>query len=203
MAIKYDFFEVNELNNTQGKYRARAVSNGKVSTEKLAKWISQCSGVSAAEAKGFIEILTDSIINFVEDGCKVEVGSLGYFSASVTSRLTDSPNEIRAESIRFNRLNFRASAQVKKRMANAGIERVDRPRSKRQTKQTTRQERADILKKYLQEKPVITRADYSRLTGLQQKVTAIDDLNAFIKEAWLEKYGAGRTVVYVRKVTRQ
>ncbi len=48
MAIKYDFVEVNELNRTEGKYRARAVSSGKITTERLAKWIGHTSGVSAA-----------------------------------------------------------------------------------------------------------------------------------------------------------
>lgn len=199
MALKYDFYGVNELNNTQGKYRARAVSTGKITTSKLASWISQCSGVNAAEAKGFIEILTDSILDFIEDGYEVEVGELGYFSATVTSKLVDTPNEIRAESIRFNRLNFRAGVQTKRRIRRAGIERVAHPRNKSQSKQSTREERAEKLKAYLAGKPVLTRADYSRLTNIQQKKTAIDDLNAFVQEGWLERHGAGRTVVYILK----
>lgn len=89
------------------------------------------------------------------------------------------------------------------KIANVGIERVDRLRNKRQNKQSTRQERANILKKYLQKRPVITGANYSPLTELPQKMIAIDDLNVFIKEAWLKKYGADRTVVYVRKITPQ
>lgn len=199
MAIKYDFFEVNELNKTQGKYRARTVSNGKITSKKLANWISQTSGLSVAEAKSFIEILTDSIIDFVENGYEVEVGNLGYFSASVTSRLVDSPNEIRAESVRFNKLNFRAGIEVKKRINRAGTERIRRQRNKRNLKKTTRQERAEILKNYMAGQPVITRADYMRLTGIRLKAIAVEDLNTFIKEAWMRKYGAGRTVVYMLK----
>ena len=199
MALKYDFFEVNELNKTEGKYRARAVSMGKITTAKLASWISQTSGVNAAEAKGFIEILTDTMLDFISDGYDVEVGKLGYFSASVTSRLVDSPNDIRAESISFNRLNFRAHIQAKKTIKRAGIERVKRPRSKRKLKKTTREQRAEKLKNYLAGKPVITRAEYSTISGMRQKVTAVEDLNYFIDEGWLEKYGAGRTVVYLLK----
>jgi len=36
-----------------------------------------------------------------------------------------------------------------------------------------------------------------RLTGMQQTEAAIRELNSFIAEAWLEKHGAGRTVVYM------
>lgn len=199
MALKYDFFQVNELNRTQGKYRARAVSRGKIDTEKLAGWISQVSGVSAAEAKGFIEILTDSVLDFIVDGYEVEVGKLGYFSASVTSRLVDSPNEIRAESVRFNRLNLRANVEVKKRIRQAGVEQARHPRNKSKAGQTTREERAEKLKIYLSEKRIVTRADYTRLTRMQRGATAIEDLNVFINEGWLERHGAGKTVVYMLK----
>ncbi len=199
MAIKYDFVEVNELNRTKGKYRARAVSSGKITTEKLAKWISQTSGVSKAEAKGFIDILTDAVLDFVKDGYEVQVGDFGYFSASVTSQLVDSPNEIRAESIRFSRLNYRAGIYVKDKMLGAGIERVQRPRNKSKVKELTREACAAILKKYLTQKPVITRADYMRLTGAKNAPAAIGALNSFIEEGWLARYGAGRTVVYLLK----
>ncbi len=197
MAIKYDFVEVKELNRTEGKYRARAVSSGKISTEKLAKWIGQTSGVSAAQAKGFIDILTDAVLDFVKDGYEVQVGDLGYLSASVTSQLVDSPNEIRAESIRFSRLNYRAGIYVKDKITSAGIERVAHPRNKSKVKELTRQECTGILKKYLAERPVITRADYMRLTGTKSALAAIRALNTFIEEGWLTKYGAGRTVVYL------
>lgn len=197
MSLKYDFYEVNELNNTKGKYRARAVSQGKISTEKLTKWISQCSGVSAAEAKGFIEILTDSLLDFVGDGYEVEVGKLGYFSASVTSELVDDPKKVRAESIRFNKLVFRTGIQAKKRIAGAEIERVSQPRYKNKAKQTTREQRWELLKKYLINKPVITRTDYTHLTGIRRTQVALDDLNSFIEDGLMERHGAGRTVVYI------
>lgn len=199
MALKYDFFEVNELNRTQGKYRARAVSRGRIDTKRLVKWISQVSGLNAAETKGFIEILTDSVLDFIVEGYEVEVGKLGYFSASVTSRLVDSPTEIRAESVRFNRLNLRANVEVKRRIIEAGVEKARHPRYKNKVKRFTREERAKRLKKFLTDNTIATRSDYSRITGVHRGATAVEDLNVFIQEGWLERHGAGRTVVYMLK----
>ncbi len=199
MAINYDLFEVNELNKTTGKYRARAVSSGKITTERLAKWISQTSGVSKAEAKGFMDILTDAVLDFVTDGYEVQVGDLGYFSASVTSQLVDRPDEIRAESIRISRLNYRAGVYAKDKLSRSGVERVQRPRNKSKLKELTREECAGILRKYLAQKPVITRTDFMKLTRARNRHAAINTLNAFIEEGWLTKYGAGRTVVYLLK----
>ena len=197
MGLKYDFFEVNELNKTKGKFRARAVSKGKINSAKLASWISQTHGISAAQAKAYIEMLTDSMLDFIADGYEVEVGKLGYFSASITSKLVDSPNEIRAETVRFNRLNFRANIRTKRTLRMAFIERVKNPRSKRVRKKYTLTEKGEILKKYLREKKLATRSDYSRLARISHKPSSVNDLNAFIEEGWLERHGAGRTVVYM------
>ncbi len=144
-----------------------------------------------------MDILTDAVLDFVKDGYEVQVGDLGYFSASVTSQLVDDPNEIRAESIHFSRLNYRAGIYVKDKMISAGIERVQRPRNKSKVEKLTQEECAGILKKHLVEKPFITRADFMRLTGAKNTLAAIQTLNAFIEEGWLTRYGAGRTVVYL------
>ncbi len=199
MALKYDFFAVNELNNTQGKYRARAVSLGKVSTDKLAKWISQTSALSTAQAKSSIEIITEGIMDYIVNGYEVEVGKLGYFSASVTSELVDNPTDIRAESVRFNKLNFRASAQIKRRIKAEGVEKVSKPRYKRKLKTFTLEERAAKLKKHLKTNPFITRSGYAEIMRIPRNSSAIQDLNAFIEEGWLQRHGAGRTVIYMLK----
>ena len=57
-------------------------------------------------------------------------------------------------------------------------------------------EKADILRSFLASQPCITRADYARITNTL-KSKAVNDLNEFIRQGWLRKYGAGRTVVYL------
>ncbi len=199
MSLKYDFFAVNELKSTEGKYRARAVSRGKITTEKLLKWISQTSSLSMAQAKGDLEIITDAIMDYIADGYEVEVGKLGYFFASVTSELVDEPTELRAESVRFNKLNFRAGVQVKKRIVTAGVERVKQPRYKRKIKTSSREERAKKLKKYLETNAFVTRSAYAEMMRISRDSSAVQDLNVFREEGWLQRYGAGKTVIYMLK----
>ncbi len=200
MPLQYDFFEVNELNNTKGKYRARAVYKGKITTEYLTHWMSQTHGVSKAVAKGFIMMFTDSLLDFICSGYEVEAGDLGYFSASVTSKLVDDSREIRAESVDFSRLNFRASIKTKKRIKSAGIEKAPTFTNKNKLPQSTREQRSEKLREYLSaKKPFVTRADYMRITALKRKNAAVDDLNAFTTEGWLVRHGAGRTVIYMLK----
>ena len=51
---------------------------------------------------------------------------------------------------------------------------------------------------YLQRNPCINRAQYARLTGRSYK-QAVNDLNQFIRDGVLVRYGMGRNVVYAGK----
>lgn len=196
MSIKYDFYETNEVNGEEGKLRAKVVSQGTISTERLARYISKTSGISAAQAAGFIMMLTDSIVDFLKDGYDVQVGDLGYFSVSVTSRLLDSRKEIRAESVKFNRVNFRAASGLRKKFRRVKMELADARHRRVPVPAVDVENRIGKLKAYLDSNLCITRNDYSKLTGLK-KNAAINELNGFIRDGWLRKYGTGRGVVYL------
>lgn len=196
MAIGYDFFKVDEIQGKKGQFRARAVSSGTIDADRLAQWMQQKCGISKAEAKGFMIMLSDCMLDFLKDGYHVEVMELGHFSVSLTSEPVDRPNQIRAESIEFSRLNFKPSAKTRKTLSHAEIERVSAGRRQPARKSKPQAQRVALLREHLSQHPFISRADYARLTNLGRD-TAINDLNAFITEGWLKKYGLGRTVVYV------
>ena len=58
--------------------------------------------------------------------------------------------------------------------------------------------RVQLLDEYLQRNPCIIRAQYARLTGRSYK-QAVNDLNQFIRDGVLVRYGMGRNVVYAGK----
>ena len=49
----------------------------------------------------------------------------------------------------------------------------------------------------LEKNPCINRQDYALLVG-KTKTQALQDINAFIEKGILKKYGAGRSVVYIK-----
>ena len=53
------------------------------------------------------------------------------------------------------------------------------------------------LNKFLEKNPCINRQDYALLVG-KTKTQALQDINAFIEKGILKKYGAGRSVVYIK-----
>ena len=198
MAAQYDLYRINEIGGEPGKenMRARFVSKGTISTRKMTQWIEQTSGFNHGQAEGLITCLTDAILEYLEDGYEVQLGELGYFSISLTSRPVESKKELRSESVCFKGLKFRPAAKVRRRLTNIRTERVATPVAKSIV--STREERAGILREFLTCHSCISRKDYAQITSLL-KGKAISDLKAFMKEGWLEKYGVGNAVVYLLK----
>ncbi len=197
MAIQYDFYETSEFQdeeNDRKQLRARAVSRGTISADKLYKRIQQASGFKVAETKGVMAAIEDMVQYFLAEGYNVQLGELGFLSVSLTSRRVKNRKEIRAESIEFSQLNFRASKKVRDFLTYAEKEKVSTGRAK--TSKLPLEKRAQLLKDFLGTHPVATRADYCRITSTP-RTTALLDIQAFIEQGWLRKYGNGRNVVYL------
>lgn len=196
MSIQYDIFKNSLKTEDEAMLQAQFVSQGTITTEKLIAWMSKIAGYHPGQIKGILTTLNDAVLDFLEDGYEVQLGELGYFSVSLTSRQVKDRKEIRAESVRFKKLNFRASSQTRNRLKSAKIERVDTP--VKRSVSISREDRIARIKKILSGKPFITRAEYMRITGVL-KDKALSDLKSFIEEGWLDKYGAGKTIVYLLK----
>ena len=195
MAVEYDLYKVSDIHSKETDLlKARTVSKGTITTHKLASWIQQISGFNHGQSKGLLMCLTDTILDYLEDGYEVQLGELGYFSILVTGRPVKNKKELRAESVRFKRLLFRPSKKTRDRLKNLTVKRVDKPVAK--TSSLPQEKRAEILADYLEKQPCITRAEYMHITSASRH-KAINDLKSFIQEGWLRKYGAGRTVVYL------
>lgn len=196
MAVDYDLYKIKDLGNeeNQGLLRARFVSKGTISTERLIKWIQQTSGFNHGQVRGVITCLCEGILQHLEDGHDVHLDGLGYFSLSLGSRPVEGRKDIRAESVGFKKLLFRAGKSVRRRLTGIVARRVNYPTAR--PAELNRDKKADLLRKFLAVHPCITRADYARITCTRKNM-AIDDLNEFIRQGWLCKYGSGRTVVYL------
>lgn len=193
MAILYDLIS-QSLSKENELLRAQYVSKGTISTKQLIKWISRSGGPSKGQIVGVLEALTETISSFLEDGYDIQLGELGFLSVSLTSRPVKSKKEIRSESVQFRKLNFRISRPLRKRLQRAEKERVSTPTKR--SSSLTKEQRIRKLTAYLDTYPCITRSEYTRITGVL-KGKSLLDLNAFVEEGWLRRYGSGRTVVYL------
>ena len=103
-------------------------------------------------------------------------------------------DEIRAVSVEFENVNFRASAWFKKKNRDT-LEQANRGFNT--SAQLSEAERRSLLEKYLDENTFITRTDYTNLTGLLKK-KAMSDLKELINQGVLISSGRGNQTIFLR-----
>lgn len=198
MAAEYDFRRnpTDTEEQEENQLHPRIVSKGTIDSRQLASDLSDSSTYGEGEVKGMITALEDKIFHYLKEGYEVKLGDMGYFSLKLKSRPVNDPKKIRAYSISIDNVNFRTSSSFKKKLKGSKLVRAKNGFS--QSKNISQDECRKRLMKYLEENLIITRRDYSIITGLL-KNKALQSLESFIEEGIIEKEGRGTHVYYRKK----
>ena len=103
--------------------------------------------------------------------------------------------EIRSPSVHFQNVNLRLGSKFRSRFDTMELERKASPYVSRSS--MSEEERKEKLLRHLDKYGCITRTDYESATGLV-KHRAMTDLNRYLEEGVIRKYGSGKTVVYLK-----
>ena len=102
--------------------------------------------------------------------------------------------EIHAQSIYFDNVNFRPSSSFRKKVRGF----VEKAKSGfAHSAEIPVEERRRRLEKFLDERPMIRRKEYTQLTGLL-KNKALNDLNLLVEKGYLATVGQGSHKVYIK-----
>jgi len=195
----YDLKKKPSLTTEEGEkevYYPQSITLGTLSSDKLVKITSQYTGFNEAEIKGVLLGVFDTLTEWINLGYRVELSDFGYFTGKVKGRLVEKKTDIRAQSIRFNNVNFRPSAKFKKAL-NGELSRVESVRF-RQSSNLSMEELESRLMKYLEENGFINIVSYTRLTG-RLKWKATQDLKLFVEKGLIVSRGRGNQKHYIRK----
>lgn len=199
MSILYDLYENPDIQQTGEKQalHPRIVSKGTIDQDEFLDRVSKFTGLSRSLLSGALQSFRNELQDLLANGWNVELGDIGYFTASLQCPPVMNRKEIHAASVSLKNINFRAGSQFKKEVANKmKLERVESPTRSR-GKGLSETECIALLNKYLQEYPCINRAQYSELTGRDTR-RAIKELNSFIERGLLRRHGMGKLVVYAK-----
>lgn len=199
MSAKYDLYETPDVKQTGEKQplHARIVAKGTIDKEEFLDRVHLFTGMSRSMLSGAMESFQNELYDLLANGWNVELGDIGFFSVSIKGPKVMTKKEVHSQSIHFRNINFRAGKKSKK----AVWQRMSLERS--ETSSHVKPQRLSLEKclaltyEYLDNYPVITRADYCRLTGLK-KEHALQDLNSFINQGVLKRFGGGKQVFYAR-----
>ena len=199
MSVNYDLYETPDLakSGEEQPLHARGVLKGSYTAEEFVEQVTVFQHMPHAQVVGVIEAISKELRHLLLKGFSVELGDIGYFSLSlsVDKKVMD-PKDLRSPSVSLKDINFRVNRQFKKDIESE-IE-LQRYHSPFRVKNPLDRERClQRLEKFLEDHPCINRQDYAMLVG-KTKIQALQDINAFIKDGVLKKYGSGRSVVYIK-----
>ena len=201
MKAKYDF---RVMPNLQGKEEEpglypQLVTSGTITLKDMMERASRQSGFNPAEVLGIVTFLEDAMVEYLSQGYHVKLGEIGTFSASLTSRKVKSKEEIRANSVHFDNVHFKADKNFRKKIGvEMKLERVEPCRAfKTSSDEYTPEERFQLLVAHLDANGFITCKKYSELTGfLKNKASA--ELRKWAEEGRISKEGRVPHVIYLK-----
>ena len=178
----------------------RLVPHGTKTMKDIMKDAASGSGLNPAVVQGVVTMLESKLAQYLADGYHVKLGNIGTFSATLSSRQVKTKEEIRAQSIHFDNVRFKASKELKKEIGlQMKLERVSPyKRFKTSSDEHTPEERFQLLTDYLDKHGFITRSGYSELTGLL-KTKASTELKKWYQEKRIDKDGRAPHIVYKKR----
>ena len=178
----------------------KVVPYGTKTLKDIMKDASMYSGLNASTVQGVVTFLEEMMAEYLANGYNVKLGNIGTFSATLSSRQVKSKEEIRAQSIHFDNVHFRAAKELKKEIGlQMKLERVSPYKQfKASSDEHTPDERFQLLTAYLDKHGFITRSEYSELTGLL-KTKASTELKKWYQEKRIDKDGRAPHIIYKKR----
>lgn len=201
MSAQYDLYETPDIKQTGEKQplHPRIVPKGTIGQDEFLDRVHKFTGISRSLLAGAMQSFQNELKDLLANGWIVELGEIGYFSVSLQGPPVMHKKDVRAQSIKLKNINYLPTKQFKREV---GYDmRLERTESLTRPKGNGRSEAEclALITAHLEKYPCMTRTDYCHLTGHDKK-RALKELNAFIEKGILMRYGAGKLVVYAKKM---
>ena len=201
MSAQYDLYETPDIKQTGEKQplHPRIVPKGTIGQDEFLDRVHKFTGISRSLLAGTMQSFQNELKDLLANGWIVELGEIGYFSVSLQGPPVMHKKDVRAQSIKLKNINYLPTKQFKREV---GYDmRLERTESLTRPKGNGRSEAEclALITAHLEKYPCMTRTDYCHLTGHDKK-RALKELNAFIEKGILMRYGAGKQVIYAKKM---
>ena len=201
MSAQYDLYETPDIKQTGEKQplHPRIVPKGTIGQDEFLDRVHKFTGISRSLLAGAMQSFQNELKDLLANGWIVELGEIGYFSVSLQGPPVMHKKDVRAQSIKLKNINYLPTKQFKREVGyDMRLERTEsltRPNGNGRSEA----ECLALITAHLEKYPCMTRTDYCHMTGHDKK-RALKELNAFIEKGILMRYGAGKLVVYAKKM---
>lgn len=194
MAAKYDFFPTPQPKDKPQKerYHARLVVDKTYTNKDIAEEISKRSTIRRAEVMAVFDEMADFFRQKLSEGHAVKLDGVGTFRIRAKSPAVRSKKEVRAESIKFGGVVFRAEKNLMKRLGTTKFQKVANSRT---SADISNIEIDGRLMEYFKDHTYITTKEMQTLCGLS-KHTALRRLKDRVTAGTLTHPGPLRSALY-------
>ena len=193
MAALYDLFRTPQPKDEKKvRYHARSVVTGKMSTQHLVRTIAQRSAFKESVVTGVLLALEDVLSESLSEGKSVQLDGVGAFRISAKSPSVRDRREIRAESIEFKGVVYKADKKLLKKLSATKFLRTKYSHCSVDISDI---EIDGILTEHFKEHDYITTKELEQLCGLSN-ATALRRLQQRVKEGKLAHPGHLRAPFY-------
>ena len=200
MSIEYDLFaNPPRKGETKPTLHARAINIQTVDTNELARMIEGMSTFTSADIKGAVKAIGERLFFCLSNSQSVHLEGIGTFSVTLKCRPIENKKDIRAASISFKNVEFRADPELKKYLRGARIERREGTTERKVYSEDIRQKRILwYIKNYGTINQTVA-ADINQCTRQKAK----KDLEQLMEDNQIQKNWCGRRAFYIRRATDQ
>ena len=193
MAALYDLFRTpQQKGETKVRYHARSVVTGKTSTKDLIRTISKRSAFKEGVVTGVLIALEEVLRDELAAGKSVQLDGVGAFRISAKSPSVRDRHEIRAESIEFKGVVYKADKQLLKKLSGTKFMRTKYSQCSNEISEI---EINGLLMEYFKEHDYITTKEMQQICGLSN-ATALRRLKERVKAGKLSHPGHLRAPFY-------
>lgn len=193
MAALYDLFRTPQLKGKEKvRYHARSVVTGKTSTQDLIHAIAQRSAFKEGVVTGVLVALGQVLRDELTEGKSVQLDGVGAFRISAKSPSVCDRHEIRAESIEFKGVIYKADKKLLKNLSGTKFLRAKHSQC---SKEISEMEIDGLLMDYFKEHEYITTKEMQQLCRLSN-ATALRRLKERVLEGKLTHPGHLRAPFY-------
>lgn len=193
MAALYDLFRTPQPKDEKKvRYHARSVVTGKVSTRDLVRTIAGRSAFKEGVVTGVLMALEDALRDALAEGKSVQLDGVGAFRISAKSPSVRDRHEVRAGSIEFKGVVYKADKKLLKKLSTTKFMRTKYSQCSADLSEI---EIDGLLMEYFKEHDYITTKELEQLCGLSN-ATALRRLKDRVKEGRLTHPGHRRAPFY-------
>lgn len=193
MAALYDLFRTPQPKGEKKvRYHARSVVTGKMSTQDLVRAIARRNAFKEGVVTGVLIALEEAVRDALAEGKSVQLDGIGAFRISAKSPSVRDKHEIRAESIEFKGVVYKADNKLLKKLRSTKFLRTKYSRCSEEISEI---EVDGLLMEFFKDHDCITTKEMQQLCGLSN-TTALRRLQERVKEGKLTHPGHLRAPFY-------